>query len=154
MQLKTKHFGDVEYALEDIIFFEEGLPGFRDDTQFVLLADNPDDLFHWLQSVEKEDLAFVLMDVKQIKADYQPRIDPEVIEALEDGNPNAELMCYNIAIVPEDLQQMRVNLKAPIIINKASRKGKQVIASNDEYSIRHYIFQEIQALPNSIGIGR
>lgn len=154
MQLKTKHFGEVEYALEDIILFEEGLPGFRDATQFVLLADKPEDLFHWLQSIDDEELAFVLMDVKQIKTDYQPRIDPEVMESLEDGSPNAELVCYNIAIVPEDLQEMRVNLKAPIIINKSSRKGKQVIASNEEYGIRHYIFKEIQELPISIGIGR
>ena len=140
MLLKTKHFGEVNYIEEDIISFEEGLPGFRDATRFILLADHPNDLIHWLQSTEDEDLAFVLMDVKQIKPDYNPIIEPETINTLNDGTP---LTYYNIAVVPDDIQQMRVNLKAPIVINQSARMGKQVIASNDEYSVRHYIFEEI-----------
>ena len=151
MQLKTKHFGEVSYDDESVILFEEGLPGFGDAKNFILLADNPDDLFHWLQSTEDEELAFVLMDVKQIKPDYNPRIPPETIESLEDGNP---LYYYNIAVVPEDLQDMRVNLRAPIIINKNARRAKQVIASNEEYGLRHYIFEEINQLPKSSGTGR
>jgi len=148
MQLTTKHFGEVEYEARDIIVFEESLPGFT-DTRFILLADNPEDLFHWLQSTEDGELAFVLMDVKQVKPDYAPKIDPEALESIEGG----ALVYYNVAVVPEDLQEMRVNLKAPIIINKARRLGKQVIAENEEYGVRHYIFQEIQKLPDSIGIG-
>lgn len=139
MQLSTKHFGDIEYGADDIITFEEGLPGFI-ETKFLLLADNPGDLFQWLQSIEDAELAFVLVDVKQIMPDYKPDIEPEEIESLTDGHP---LHYLNIAVVPEDIKKMRVNLKAPIVINKNNRKGKQVLAGNDEYGIRHYIFEGV-----------
>ena len=144
MQLYTKNFGQVEYGDEDIITFEESLPGFN-DKKFILLADRPNDLFCWLQSVEDSDLAFVLMDVRQIRPDYEPQIDPWIIESLDSGldKRNGTLSYYSIAVVPEDIKQMRVNLKAPVLINSATRKGKQVIAANEDYSVRHYIFDEI-----------
>ena len=139
MQLNTKHFGEITVEENDILTFEEGLPGFDSERKFILLSDGPNDLFSWLQSAEDGDLAFVLMDIKQILPDYDPKIPTEMLEGL--GEP---LCCYNIAVVPENLNDSRVNLKAPILINKQLRKGKQVIASNEEYSIRHYIFEEAE----------
>jgi flagellar assembly factor FliW len=73
--------------------------------------------------------------------DYKPDIDPEMTASLNGGD--GRLLCLNVAVVPDDIQKMRVNLKAPIVINKSTRKGKQALASNEEYSIRHYIFEEI-----------
>ena len=138
MQLNTKHFGEVDYSEDNVIVFEEGLVGFGEYTRFLLLADDPDDLFHWLQSTEDEDLAFVLMDIKQIKPDYEPTFEQELIES--------PISYYVIAVVPEVMEDMRVNLKAPILINKNIRKGKQVIAENKEYGVRHYIFKESQVI--------
>ena len=178
MLLKTKHFGEIDYDVNSVITFEEGLPGFRSATEFILLADDPGDLFHWLQSIDNEDLAFVLMDVKQVLADYDPIIEPGAIasltegKSLEDdqfpegsmdspfnfngpsfvtGKSSPSLRLFNIAVVPDDLTQMRVNLKAPIIINERARKGKQVIASNEEYGVRHYIFEEMSPASGVIG---
>ena len=125
MQLTTKHFGEVDYNKDDVITFEEGLPGFRGSTCFILLADSPGGLIHWLQSTEDGDLAFVLMDVKQILPGYSPNVEPEMLESLADGGGPGSLSYYNIAVVPDDLRQMRVNLKAPIVINMASKRGKQ-----------------------------
>ena len=139
MQLKTKHFGDITYDPNDVITFEEGLPGFRDSVHFILMADAPTDLFQWLQSTDDGDLAFVVVDVRQIMPEYSPLIDPGAIASLEDGG---ELSYYNIAVVPDDLEKMRVNLKAPIVINTTARKGKQVIAANEEYGVRHYVFAD------------
>ena len=140
MRLNTKHFGEVDYDEDSVIIFEEGLPGFKNDTQFLLISENPGDLFQWLQSTEDEELAFVLVDIRQILPEYQPIVEPGILASLEDGN---ELFYYNIAVVPEDIHQMRVNLKAPIIINKSAQKGKQVIAGNEEYGVRHYIFKDL-----------
>lgn len=138
MQLDTKHFGLINFEEDDIITFEEGLPGFAWETQFILLSDGPSDLFFWMQSAINGDLAFVLINVKQVLSYYDPQVDSEMLEDL--GTP---LSYYNIAVVPEDLSKLRVNLKAPIVINKKSRKGRQVVASNEEYGVRHYIFEEL-----------
>lgn len=138
MQLDTKHFGVINFTEDDIITFEEGLPGFAWETQFVLLSDGQNELFFWMQSAANVDLAFVLINVKKVLPYYDPKVESEMLEDL--GTP---LSYYNIAVVPEDLSKLRVNLKAPIVINKKTRKGRQVVASNEEYGVRHYIFEEL-----------
>lgn len=138
MQLNTKHFGLIEYQEDEIITFPEGIPGLGEGQRFLLLSDAPDDLFCWLQSVEDEELALVLVDVPQIKPDYDPQIDRDILKEMGES-----LLCYNVAVVPDDIQQMRVNLKAPILINNDTRMGMQAISGNEEHGVRHYIFEEI-----------
>lgn len=145
MKLQTKHFGEVTYQQPDIIHFDVGLPGFRANKNFILLADSPTDFISWLQSTENGDLAFVLMDVKQVMPSYSPIIEEAELAGLLTDNSEAaksDIYIYNIAIVPEDVNQTCVNLQAPIVINQATRKGRQVLASNEEYGLRHYIFAD------------
>lgn len=144
MQLFTKHFGEIDFDEDRVITFSHGLPGFPDMQRFLLLTGStPNDLFYWLQCIDDGDLAFALIDVYQVMPDYNPLVEPEEIAEL--GSLSDEgLEIYNIAVIPEEIKQMRVNLKAPIVINPATKKGMQVIVSNDEYSIRHYIFDELE----------
>lgn len=143
-KLFTKHFGQIEYEEERVITFPAGLPGFPDTRQFLLLmGSTPNDLFYWLQCIDDGDLAFTLIDVYQVLPDYNPLVEQEEIQEL--GNlDGAPLEIYNITVIPEEIKQMRVNLRAPIVINPITRRGKQVIVSNDEYNVRHYIFEEIE----------
>jgi len=144
MQLSTKHFGDIDYEEDRIITFPHGLPGFPDTRRFLLLeGSTPNDLFYWLQCIDDGDLAFTLIDLYQVKPDYNPLVGPEEICELGDLS-NKPLEIYNIAVIPEEIKQMRVNLKAPIVINPATMMGKQVIVSNEEYNIRHFIFDELE----------
>lgn len=149
MQLVTKHFGEVEYDENSTLTFPHGLPGFPEATHFLLMPDSsPNDLFYWLQCIDDGALAFALIDVYQIMPDYNPLVEPEEIKEL--GNlADAQLEIYNVAVIPEEIKQMRVNLKAPIVINTLTRKGMQVIVSNDEYSVRHYIFAEWEKTKNN-----
>ena len=39
---------------------------------------------------------------------------------------------------------MTANLKAPIIINSQTKIGMQVIAQNEEYEVKHKIFNDLQ----------
>ena len=142
MLLMTKHFGEIEYDEEAVLIFEAGLPGFWLAKRYILIqSDEVGDPFCWLQCLDDEELAFVLMDVKQVLPDYNPQVDPAQTESLGEGI----LDVYNIAVVPEDLQDMRVNLKAPVMINHASGRGKQVLADQD-YSLRYYIFEELDKI--------
>ena len=144
MNLSTKHFGDIEYEETSIITFSHGLPGFPDTRQYILIGDNtPNDLFYWLQCLDDVDIAFALIDVYQLMPSYNPLVDPGLIEELGDLS-EGQLEIYNITVIPEELKQIRVNLKAPIVINPVTQRGMQVIVSNEEYSIRHYIFEEIE----------
>jgi flagellar assembly factor FliW len=140
MLLDTKHFGEINYNEGDVITFREGIPGFFDVTSFILITEGDDTPFSWLQCIEDTDLAFVLMDVKSVLPDYSPDISADSLEGIADGG---ELVCYNIVVVPQDISKMRVNLRAPVIINMKTKLGRQVVAQNEDYSVQYYIFDEL-----------
>lgn len=142
MILNTKHFGSIEINEKGIIIFEQGLPGFQDAKQFVVLYGQSDDSpFCWLQSVDDPALAFAMVDPNAIVPDYNVNIDDDIAQQLDIEDPK-DVIYYAIVVVPEDISQMTANLKAPIVINLRSRKGMQVIMDSSAYDIRYPVFQK------------
>lgn len=140
MVLNTKHFGNIEIEQSGIITFEEGLPGFEYAKQFVLLYDGqPDNPFCWLQSVDKPDLAFAMIDPEAVIPDYTVEIDDDVVERLGIKSPD-DIIYYAILVVPENINDMTANMKAPVIINVRDKKGMQVVMDNSDYDIRYPVF--------------
>jgi flagellar assembly factor FliW len=142
--IDTRYFGKIEVDESKVLHFPHGLPGFPDDKRFLLMPEeDPPGLFYWLQSIDDGNVAFTLMDVYDVVADYNPLVDMD--EAAELGDlSDMPLEILNIVIIPEDTAKMRVNLKAPIVINMHTGLGMQVIVNNDEYPIRYMIFDEMK----------
>ena len=143
MLLNTKNFGEVEIKDDDIIFFEYGVPGFENMTKFVILGktDSEDDPFFWLQSVQNPNLAFVIMDPRDLVPDYEAEIDTFTANMLKITDPNDALI-YCIVTVPQDIQKISINLKAPVIINARQNRGCQVVQESDKYKFKHIITEE------------
>jgi len=156
MKLTTRHFGEIEVHESKIIIFEDGLPGFEDLRKFALFHDeneaadhedsgssavSPASVFQWLQSLEDGDVSFVLLNTFIFMPDYDPEIDDNALETLGDFEPS-DLIVRNIAVISDKLENMTVNLCAPIVINESTQKGKQVVALNKEYHVKHRIIQE------------
>lgn len=147
MKMKTRHFGEVDVTEDVVLSFDEGIPGFPDSKRFVLIEESErsgdtDNLFYWLQSVDDADLSLMLMDVIKFMPDYDPAVDLNDVrnlQLLEADDYNV----YNVVVVPEEVEKMSVNLKAPIIINDRLKKGKQVLSMNDDYAVRYYIYKEL-----------
>ncbi len=148
MKLKTKHFGELEISEDIIINFEEGIPGFPNTKHFVILEEPEEvilghsEVFYWLQSVEETDVSLIIMDLTKVMPDYNPLINTEEIKSL--GSIETEVFYfYNVVVLPDEIEKMSVNLRAPIVINDRLKKGKQVLSENDGYPIRYYILQEL-----------
>jgi len=143
MVLETKNFGEVEIKEEDIIFFEYGIPGFESMTKFVILGktDAPDDPFLWLQSTENPNLAFVIMNPRDLVFDYEAEIDMFTANLLRIKDENDALI-YCIVTVPQDISKISINLKAPVIINAKENRGCQVVLENEKYKFKHLITEE------------
>jgi len=139
MNLFTKHFGDIEIDENDILDFSDGLPGFPDDRQFLLIAN--EEPFCWLQSVSDGDNAFILVDAFKVMPDYDPQVDEAEFESLGGYNED-DFLLLNIVVLPENVKDMTVNLLAPVVINTAAKKGKQVVAKNEGYGVKHYVFRD------------
>src|SRR3989339_1534403 len=144
MQLNTKNFGLIEIDEKNIIEFPEGLPGFEDKKRFTLLGKMEEEpYFDWLQSIEDMDLVFVTINPKFIIPEYYIDVEQNDIEFLKIKDEN-KVLIYAIVVIPEDIEEMSANLKAPIIINTENNIGKQLVLENKQYQIRHYILEEIK----------
>jgi flagellar assembly factor FliW len=148
VRLNTKYFGEIDYDVNKVITFPNGLPGFPDAHRFILMSENdPPDMFYWMQCVDDGDIVFTLMDVYRIMADYDPVVEPDELAELGDLS-ESPLEVYNIVVIPDDPKEMRVNLKAPVVINSITGLAKQVILENDNYPLRYMIIKEMEKANN------
>jgi len=144
MKLNTKYFGEIDYDSSLVVNFDEGLPGFPDHKKYIILLENAkEDTFCWLQSIEDGQLAFALINIYNVKPDYNPLVNSEEVASLGNLGDN-NLLIYNVVVIPDDIRQMRANLRAPIVINPTTRKGKQVILDNEDYQLKYKIFDEVE----------
>lgn len=143
-KLKTKHFGEITYDPDKVIDFPTGIPGFPMSTHYLLMSENEDEeLFFWLQSVDEGDVAFTLMDVYKVLLDYDPKVEDREIDVLGELC-DQPLLVYNIVVIPDDVRKMRVNLRAPVVMNLNTNLGKQVVCTNEDYPVRYMIFEEME----------
>jgi flagellar assembly factor FliW len=139
MQLETDHFGTIEIDENEFIYFPEGIPGFEKSNRFVLIGNNAgEEVFYWLQSVDYPDLCFVVTDPFMVYDGYGVDVEDEDVELLEITDTN-KVLTLTIVVIPENMDEIRVNLKAPIIINTEKKLGKQIIQQNDNLPIRYYL---------------
>ena len=140
MEITTSRFGAVEVDAQKVIRFPEGLPGFENRHQFILLPHGQDGSspFEWLQSVEDGNLAFLAMRPHQIFPSYQPRIPVAELARIGIDKGDRTPQLYTLLTIPQgDPTGITANLLAPVVINSDSNLARQVIVNNDEYSFRH-----------------
>lgn len=144
MVLQTKHFGEIEINEQSILRFDAGLPGFELLNDFVLI-DSEDEAspFKWLQCVNEPQMAFAVANPFMIVKDYDFELNDEEAERLG-IEKSEEAAVYVIVVVPEELEKMSMNLKAPLIINSRNKKGAQIVLDTDKYTVRHYILDELR----------
>lgn len=142
MKIDTVNFGQIEIEEEKIIEFKDGIPGFQDEKQFVvILNEDPDNPFHYLQSINSEELSFVIMNPFEVFSDYEIVISDLVKEKLEIENEK-QIAIYSIVVIPEDMNKMTTNLQGPIVINAEKNMGKQVILDDNRYTTKHFLIQQ------------
>ncbi|MEN1760805.1 flagellar assembly protein FliW [Anoxynatronum sibiricum] len=145
MQLETKHFGTITIDEAKILTFPDGIPGFEEKTRFALVQNpEPEVPFHWLQSVEEEGLTFVVTNPFLIRFNYDFDLPEHVVKKLAiQGQEDVQIFC--IVRIPEKVQEMTINLTAPIVLNTRTLMGKQVVLEDDRYHTRHLVQEELAA---------
>jgi flagellar assembly factor FliW len=139
LKLVTDYRGEVEYTEDDIIEFVDPMYGFDDKKNFLLIANiEPDLPFHWLQSLDDKTLTFVVTDPFLFVEKYDFELDDFTVEQLG-INSIEDLMVYTTVIIPEEVENITINLKSPIILNTKKRTAKQVIL-NEDFAYKHKIF--------------
>ena len=140
MKLTTEEKNEVKGVMEDsnILSFPQGIFGFP-DLKTCELIYNPQELpFMWLQEQTKGGLAFIVLEPIGFIPDYTVEIPDADVDFLGIKSPD-DVLILNIVTINKDLpQQITANLVGPLIVNRKTRVGKQVILNNYErYSAKY-----------------
>jgi len=143
MRVLTRPYGEIEVDELQRLSLPWGLLGFEDLRDWVLLdASQPP--FYWLQSLERPEIAFVLIDPLMFRPDYEPGADPAELAGLELASSEDRLV-FVIVTVPAQSARMTANLQGPIVINRKSRVGRQLVSTDSRWGVRHVIADELAA---------
>jgi flagellar assembly factor FliW len=113
-----------------------GILGFEKIKNYALLAKPDEKPFAWLRVTDNASLAFVVIDPFLILPDYQPDIPQADVDFLKLESAGDALMLGIVTLHGQN--RATVNLKGPIVINRHTHTGKQVIIANAaDYSIQH-----------------
>ena len=137
MTIQTDYYGLIDYKEEDLIILPEGLFGFPDLKRYLpLMMDEDDDSMLLFQSVERPEVAFVLINPTFLLPDYSPSLTPEELAFLE-VEDSGELSYFVICVIHDNYLDSTVNLKCPLSINPTTRIGMQIIMEQSPYGFRH-----------------
>lgn len=126
MKIRTQQFGEIEFEEEKIIEFKDGVLGFDNLRKFLLLTEE-NSIFFWLTSVEEPEIVFPLFPIKILMEEYPEK---ESYEA------------FGIVRLDKEIQNITVNLKAPVYISQENKSGYQKIIDSDKYIIDYQLFVE------------
>ena len=143
MKVATKAYGQIEVDERQKITFSQGLFGFETRKDYVLL-DAEQQPFYWLQSIESKDVAFVLINPFQFRPDYEVDIDNEELAEIGVADPE-KVLIFAIVTIPSDGGPMTANLQGPLVINRDTRCGRQVVLTNPRWKIKHDVIAELAA---------
>lgn len=144
MDVKTKTMGVKEVDSSQIVTFPDGLFGFEDFKKYAVI-DSEYEPFIWLQSVDNEKLAFLIVDPFIICSNYEADIDDESLKKINVKSPE-DVIVMAIVTVPSDGSHITANLQGPIVINKKNNLCEQVILSDNRWTTKQDI---IEALKNN-----
>ncbi len=141
MNIKTKFLGEINIEENDIIHFKNGIPGLKSLKRYVMMPLEGNPMVSYLQSIEEENVCFIVMSPFIIKEDYDIEISEDTVKELDICNLE-EITLYAVINIQGDIKDATVNLKAPIIINTRNKKAAQELLESDKYLIKHRLVKE------------
>ena len=147
MKVSTKAYGLIDVDERQKIVFPQGLLGFETLKDYLLL-DAERQPFYWLQSMDEERVAFVLVNPFLFRPDYEVNISNEELAEIGINAPEKALI-FSIVTIPSDDGPMTANLQGPLVINRDNRTGKQAVLSDTRWRTKHDIMAELAVTGNS-----
>jgi flagellar assembly factor FliW len=124
------------------ILFEDGLPGFPDAHRFTIVEMIEDGAFQLLQSNDDPDLAFVVAVPWLFFPDYSPELsDVDQTGLGIESTEDAVLFCP--VTLDGETRTASMNLLGPFVVNVHTRRGRQLVLTEQEFPIRATLPVEI-----------
>ena len=141
MEVKTKTMGTVNVDESQIVSFPNGLYGFEEYHKYAIIEAEYKP-FYWLQWLDEQNLAFIIVDPFLIVNDYELDIDDRTLCEIGIDSPG-DVILFAIITVPADGSAVTANLQGPIVINRKNRTALQVILSDSKWTTKHNIIKTL-----------
>jgi flagellar assembly factor FliW len=119
-----------------VLGFTDPLPGFPRHRDYALVAADTDGRLFWLQSVAPDGPRFLAVPPARFFPDYAPVLPGTVCAELGLADP-ADAQLYCLLTVPRgDVGAATANLRAPVVVNPAGGRARQVVLADGNHPIR------------------
>jgi flagellar assembly factor FliW len=142
MTVESTRFGTLDVTQDAVIELPEGLLGFETVTQYCLVEHAPGSPFRWLQAVADPALAFVAVNPYDFFHDYEMEIADADMAWLGIATADEVSVLTLVTVAGPDVT---TNLVGPVVVNRLSRIGKQIILANAPYGTRHALARSAAA---------
>ena len=133
--------GEIEYDEKDKVIFNKGIPGFEDLKEYILVDLKGYEPFKLLQSLEEDNVGFIVTSPYEFYSDYKVKLSDETIEALNIKSEK-EVLIITTVTLDSDPKKITTNLQGPIVINISNNLGEQVILDNSKYKVKEPLMKE------------
>ena len=151
MTIQTSRFGELEVLEDTLVTFPSGLVGFPATQEFVVLDVTEESPYQWMQAIREPDLAMVIIDVHFIDTEFQAQISDEGLAELDVTEKDPVLIMAVVTIPSGRPDQATANLRAPLVMNLRTRKGKQIIL-HESIPLRFPLMPEGEAVQQESGV--
>jgi flagellar assembly factor FliW len=131
METVKNKLGEIEYSDDNIITFEEKIPGFENLKKFVFVKlEREEEIFqmlYFLISIDEPNIFFPLLPIKLIEENYPDYNGYEP---------------FGIVKMSSQISKITINLKSPVYINFEKNTAIQKILDNTDYPIEYQLFVE------------
>ena len=128
MPIFTLHNNSLEYEPSDVIHFAEGLIGLPGLRRLALVRQPEIDPFLWLAALDVDGMAFLVVEPRTLFPGYE----------LPEYDAQEELLLALVKLEPE-WTATTVNLRAPLIINRANKCGRQTVLTETPYKLDEHL---------------
>lgn len=135
-KINTNYFGELEIDEEFIFHFKDGMLGFEDLHDYVLISEESTAPFKWLISVDEPEIGFPLLSPWHIDVFYDPGIKYDM----------EKQVLFVVITLEDENGEMSANMKAPVIFNIETQTGEQIILPSDKYTTNYVIAKKQKSL--------
>ncbi len=119
-----------------VIHFDEGLIGFSEFKDFVLMEEESLAPFRLMQSLESPRVGFLVLEASTLVHDYHDLVPHREWNSLGvDGN-HTKPLAFVIVVIGSSPESSTGNFQAPLLINYDKMIGKQIILTDSGFSVR------------------
>ena len=133
MQYSTSRFGTIETSEGQELRIKGGLFGFTNLSKYIIIHQRSQGPFVWLQSLERPELAFPLIDPHLIYPDYVLEISREEADEIGIDNEN-DVKIFVLVAMQAGNKRLQLNMQGPLIINQKNSQAMQFVDQHCLYA--------------------